>query len=188
MMDKKRIIMDGIEQDWLNRGVFVHPTARIYGTVEIGNGVEIGPYCVIGDQAQIKDGYKTMPIGKVKIGAGTVIKAHCHISSGSFSQTVIGENCFIMGGVHIGHDCRIGDNVIITEGAKIAGEVTIDDEVNIGLGALIHQKTTIPARCMIGMGAVVTKKAADQMRYAETWVGNPARKLGMNRKWLNMEI
>lgn len=187
-MDKKRIIMDGIEQDWLNRGVFVHPTARIYGTVEIGNGVEIGPYVVIGDQPQIKNGYKTQPIGKVKIGAGTVIKAHAHISSGSFDVTEIGENCFIMGAVHIGHDCKIGNNVILTEGAKIAGEVHICDYANIGLGALIHQGVLIPAKCMIGMGSVVTKKAAAQMRHAETWAGNPARKLGMNRKWLNQEI
>lgn len=178
------MIMDGIEKDWLNRNVFVHPTARIYGNVVIEDGVEIGPFCVIGDQAQMKEGYKTMPIGKVKIGAGTVIKAHCHISSGSFGQTVIGENCFIMGGVHIGHDCQIGNDVIITEGAKIAGDVIIENEANIGLGALIHQKTTIPARCMIGMGAVITKKSAEQMRYAETWVGSPAYKVGMNKKYV----
>lgn len=178
------MIMDGIEKDWLNRNVFVHPTARIYGNVVIEDGVEIGPFCVIGDQAQIANGYHTMPIGRVKIGSGTVVKAHCHISSGSFGVTEIGQNCFIMGGVHIGHDCRISDNVILTEGAKIAGEVTIDSEANIGLGVLIHQKVTIPARCMIGMGAVVTKKAADEMRYAETWAGNPARKLGMNKKYV----
>ena len=178
------MIMDGIEKDWLNRNVFVHATARIYGNVEIADGVEIGPFCVVGDQAQMKDGYKTMPIGKVKIGAGTVVKSHCHISSGSFGYTVIGDNCFIMGGVHIGHDCQIGNDVIITEGAKISGDVIIENEANIGLGALIHQKTTIPARCMIGMGTVVTKKAAERMRYAETWVGNPARKLGMNKKYI----
>lgn len=177
-------MIDGLEQEWLNRNIFVHPTARIYGNVVIGEGVEIGPFCVIGDQPQIRNGYKTTPIGKVIIGPGTVIKAHCHISSGSFGNTVIGQNCFIMGAVHIGHDCQIGNDVILTEGAKIAGEVVIGDEANIGLGALIHQKTTIPARCMIGMGAVVTKKAAEQMRYAETWVGNPARKLGMNKKYV----
>lgn len=182
------MVIDGVQQDWLNRNVFVHPTARIYGNVSIADGVEIGPYCVIGDQAQIKNGYKTQPIGKVVIGAGTVIKAHCHISSGSSDVTGIGENCFIMGGVHIGHDCKIGNNVILTEGAKIAGEVYICDYANIGLGALIHQGVLIPAKCMIGMGAVVTKKAAAQMQHAETWAGNPARKLGMNRKWLNMEL
>lgn len=177
------MMYDKTEQDWYDQNIIIHRTAVIYGPVEIGPGVEIGPYCVIGDQAQIQNGYATMPIGKVRIGAGTVIKAHCHISSGSIGYTEIGENCFIMGAVHIGHDCKIGDNVILTEGAKIAGEVNIGDYTNIGLGALIHQKIAIPAKCMIGMGAVVTKKASAEMRHAETWVGNPAKKLGMNKKW-----
>ena len=182
------MILDSVQVDWMERGVFVHPTARIYGMVEIGSGCEIGAFCVIGDQAQIKNAYNTMPIGKVVIGPGTVIKPHCHISSGSFDVTRIGRECFVMGGVHIGHDCEIGDHVILTEGAKIAGEVKIGDYANIGMGALLHQSIYIPAKCMIGMGAVVTKKAAAEMKHAETWAGNPARKLGINRKWLNNGI
>lgn len=175
------MIADG--KNWIDEGVIVHPTAVIIGDVKIGKGSYISPYAVIGDQAQIKDNNIDMPIGKVTIGQNTHIGPHCHISSGSVQNTVIGSNCYIMGRVHIGHDCVIGNSVILSEGAILSGHVEIRESVNVGIGAKFHQFSKIPEKCMIGMGAVVTKKAAAQMKTAETWVGNPAKLLGKNKRW-----
>lgn len=178
------MIRDNIEKDWLDRNIFIHPTAKIYPGVVIENGVEIGPYAVIGKRAQIKNGYDNLPVGKVTIKTGAKIGPHCQIDSGSFRHTVIGENAFVMGNVHVGHDCEIGKEVVLSQGAILSGEVRIGDYTNIGIGAVIHQQIAIPAKCMLGMGAVLTKKAALQMRHAETWAGNPAKKLGPNKKWI----
>jgi UDP-N-acetylglucosamine acyltransferase len=170
-------------KQWAKLGVTVSSLAVIYPGVKIGEGCYIDDFAVIGDPAQIKDGFTNMPVGKVVIGRNTHIGAHCHISSGSEFNTVIGDHCFIMGRVHIGHDCVIGHDVVLSEGAILSGHVEIGDKANVGIGATFHQFVKIPEKCMIGMAAVVTKKAAASMGKMETWAGNPAKKLGINKKW-----
>ncbi len=41
--------------------------------------------------------------------------------------TKIGNNCLIMIGVHIGHDCIIGNNVVFSNNVTFAGHCRIDD-------------------------------------------------------------
>ncbi len=84
----------------------IHPTAIIGKDVEIGDGVNIGPYTVIE--------------GKVKIGDGTKIGPHCHI----LGRTTIGKNNEIHASVVIGdYPQDVNFNPDETEG----GEVIIGD-------------------------------------------------------------
>ena len=157
---------------------FVHPTAIIADNVIIGDNCYIGPYCIIGAPPEWKGREED---GKgVIIGNGTRITGHVTIDSGAENRTIIGDNCYIMKGVHIGHDCQIQDNVTISCHALIGGHTIIGDGANIGLGAIAHQKVLIPNGCMIGMGAVITKKT--EMKPNSKYVGNPARYLSPNVK------
>lgn len=156
----------------------IHPSAIIYPNVEIGPNVIIGPLCIIGAPAEWK-GHEGED-GGVFIGENTRITGLVTIDSGTKSMTTIGGDCYLMKGVHIGHDASIGDNVTIACGAKIGGHAVICHENNIGLNAVIHQQVCVPFGCMIGMGTIVTKKT--ELQPYSKYVGNPARYLSPNNK------
>lgn len=153
----------------------IHPTALIAEGVVIGKGNTIGPYCVIGFPAEWK-GKETS--GKVVIGDNNTITGLVTIDSGTANPTLIGNNCYLMKGVHIGHDAIIFSDVTISCGAKVGGHAVIKDACNIGLNAVIHQKQEIAKGCMIGMAAVVTKKLITEP--FKTYAGNPAKLIGDN--------
>lgn len=156
---------------------YIHPTAIIYDNVEIGDNVYIGPYCIIGAPPEWK-GHEQDSKGVV-IGDNTRITGHVTIDSGAIDKTVIGCSCYIMKGVHIGHDAFISNCCTLSCHSIVGGHTHIGDETNIGLGAIIHQNINIPPGCMIGMGAIITKKT--EMQPNSKYVGNPARYLSHNK-------
>ena len=157
---------------------YIHPTAVVYPGVIIGDNCHIGAYCIIGSHAEWKGRENEMK--GVCIGNNVRITGHVTIDSGVITKTVIGNDCYIMKGVHIGHDAIIQDNVTLSCHSIIGGHSVVMFDTNIGLGAIIHQKTCIPSGCMIGMGTVVTKKT--EMKPNSKYVGNPARYLSENIK------
>jgi UDP-N-acetylglucosamine acyltransferase len=161
----------------------IHPTAIIYSNVRLGDNITIGPYCVIGAPPEHRDHYHAGRDRGVIIHDGTVLAKAVVIDSGIEEPTRIGKNCFLMSGSHVGHDADIRSGVTLAPKACIGGHAVIDTEANIGMGAVVHQRATVHHRCMIGMGAVVTMKASMNMEPLQTWAGNPARFVGMNKKW-----
>lgn len=157
---------------------FIHPTAIIADNVVIGDNCYVGPYCLIGEPAEWK-GREHESKGVI-IGNNVRITGHVTIDSGVDKPTVIHDWCYIMKGVHIGHDAIIRKNVTLSCHALIGGHSIISHDVNIGLGAIVHQKIIVPPGCMIGMGTVVTKKT--EMQRNSKYVGNPARYLSPNIK------
>ena len=65
----------------------IHPTTVIQGEVDIAEGAEIGPYCLIQ--------------GKVKIGKGTIVEGHVSLGS-RYGILEIGENNHFLPGAAIG--------------------------------------------------------------------------------------
>lgn len=156
----------------------IHPTAIIYPNVELGDNITIGAYCIIGAPPENKATWG-QPSKGVLIADNTIITGHCTIDAGVYKNTVIGFNCFIMKGVHIGHDSLIGANVTISPHVVIGGHCTIWNNVNMGIGSMVHQKCEVAEGCMIGMGAVITKKT--QTNPNCVYVGSPARYLRENK-------
>lgn len=129
--------------------VYIGSGVMIYNGSRISDGVKIYHASVIGAIPNSYD-YKGENT-TVEIGAGTIIKEHTLISKGTKHnyKTVIGENCFIMDHVHIGHDVIIGNNVILTVGVSISGHVEIGDFANIGGMTGVHQFCRIGKYCMV---------------------------------------
>lgn len=155
----------------------IHPTAQINTNVIIGENVEIGPYCIIGFPAEIKNGYPLENLGVI-IGDNTILTGHVTIDGGSIQPTIIGNNCFFMKSVHIGHDCHIEDNVVLSAHSVLAGHVRVCKNSNVGIGSLFHQFSLIGGGSMIGMGSVITKKSI--IEPFSKMVGNPSKKIGEN--------
>ncbi len=82
----------------------VHPSAIVAPSAQIGDGVAIGPFCVIGAEA--------------RIGTGTVLADHVSVAAGA----VIGANGLIHAGVRIGRKVEIGDRVILQPNVVIGGD------------------------------------------------------------------
>ncbi|HEV3408759.1 MAG TPA: acyl-ACP--UDP-N-acetylglucosamine O-acyltransferase [Chthoniobacterales bacterium] len=121
-------------------GTVVQSHVVLEGRVRIGEGNLIGHGCVIGAPPQDLS-FRREANSRVEIGARNVIREHCTIHRGTTegSATLIGEDNFLMAGVHVGHNCRIGNGVIIANSCLLAGYVQIDDRAFIGGGTTFHQ-------------------------------------------------
>jgi UDP-N-acetylglucosamine acyltransferase len=102
----------------------IDPTARIADGARIGKGVEIGPFCMIGPQVELKDGARLLSYvsvtGVTTIGEGTVV--YPFTSLGTPPQSV-----HYRGGatkLHIGANCQIRENVTMNTGTEDGGGVT----------------------------------------------------------------
>ena len=49
--------------------------------------------------------------------------------------TEIGNDCMLMIGAHVAHDCKVGDHVVMVNYSAIAGHCTVGDHVTIGAQA-----------------------------------------------------
>jgi UDP-N-acetylglucosamine acyltransferase len=159
-----------------NKG-FIHPTAIIHPNVVLGENVYIGPYSIIGYPAEMREDFYESEYS-VLISDNTIITGNCTIDAGFKENTVIGRNCFIMKGVHIGHDSIIEDNVTLSAHAVLAGHVRVCQSSNIGINSSIHQFSLIGHGSMVGMGSIVTKKSV--CKPFDKIVGSPAKSIGEN--------
>lgn len=124
--------------------------AVIEGEVTIGPGNRIGHGTIIGTPPQDL-GYTEKIRSRVEIGARNVIREHCTIHRGAVegSATTIGDDNFLMVGVHVGHNGVIGNKVIIANNVLMAGHVTIDDQAFIGGGTTFHQHMRVGRLVMV---------------------------------------
>ena len=159
-------------------GNLIHKTADIkWENVELGQGNKIGPFCVLGGDAEHKYYSST---GKIKIGNNNVFHTSVNVSMPTClsSVTTIGNNCTFMSSSIIHHDSIIEDDVIISSNVSVGGSVIIMRGANIGMNAAIHQFKVIGAFTMIGMQACVIKGSVATP--GRKLVGVPIRDIGSN--------
>lgn len=123
----------------------------IEGDVAIGKKNIIFPFAVIG---QIPQDLKFRgEKSKIVIGDNNRIREHVTIHPGTQDGamvTSVGNNCLLMVGSHVAHDCVVGDNVIMANNATLAGHVQVGDNVVIGGLSAVHQFVRIGKNAMIG--------------------------------------
>ena len=123
----------------IGKNVTIYPFAYIEGDVEIGDDCVIYPYVSIMNGTRLGRGNKVFQntvLGAVPqdfnykgdpshliIGNGNIIRENVVINRATFSdgKTVIGNNNFLMEGVHVSHDTKIGNGCVFGYGTKIAG-------------------------------------------------------------------
>ena len=149
-------------------GVSIGDFAIVEEDVVIGAGSRLEPYVYVkrwttlGERNQISAGtvLGTDPLDKgftgprsyLRIGNGNIIREHYTISRGTApeSETVIGDENYIMTSGHIAHNCRIGNRAVIASCALVAGYVDVEDQAFISGGVVIHQYSRIGRLAMIG--------------------------------------
>lgn len=144
----------------------IGPNVTIYSGTRIGKNCKVFPGAVIGAVPQdLKFGgeYTT-----VEIGDNTVIRECVTIHRGTTDRktTKVGNNCLIMGYVHIAHDCILGDHVILANYVGLSGHVTIDDYAILEGKAGAQQFIRIGAHSFVAGASQIRKDVPPFVRAA----------------------
>jgi UDP-N-acetylglucosamine acyltransferase len=134
--------------------IFVHPTSVVSPKAQLGEGVWVGPHCVIGDKAEI--GRNTRFEGNIQILGSTKIGESCLFSP----FTVIGGEPQDVGYRQEETKVRIGDRNIFREFITIhRGTVKGDGETVVGAGGYFMAYSHIAHDCQVGNEVVFTNAA-----------------------------
>ena len=193
--------------------VNVHATAIVENGAELAEGVEVGPYAVIGAKVRVGRGTSigahavlagntslgadnrifpfssigTEPQDKkyagedtqLVIGDGNLFREHCLINTGTVQGggvTRIGSNNWIMGYVHVAHDCVVGSNTILANAVQLAGHVQVADHAIIGGMSAVHQFVRVGVHTMCGGGTILLQDLPPYVMCS----GNPAQAHGVH--------
>jgi UDP-N-acetylglucosamine acyltransferase len=144
-------------------GAVIGDGTTVAGNALIATGARIGKDCKIHHGAVIGHSPQDLKYADepttCEVGDRTVIREYAtlHRGTGESGRTTVGSDCFLMGYVHIAHDCEVGSHVIMSNAAMMAGHATVEDWVIIGGITPIHQFTRIGCHAMIGGGVRVPK-------------------------------
>ena len=142
------VIGDNVKID---EGTILKSHVVIDGNTTIGKNNIIFPFATVGLVPQ--DLKFAGEQSQLIIGDNNAIREHVTIHLGTQDGgmiTKIGNNCLLMVGVHIAHDCLIGNNVILANNATLAGHVHVGNNVVIGGLSAVHQFVRIGGGAMIG--------------------------------------
>src|ERR1035437_4640273 len=183
----------------LGAGVSVGPYSIIGEHVEIGDNTSVGPHVVISGHTRIgRDNriFQFNSIGEVpqdkkyageptclEIGDRNTIREFCTFNLGTAQDvgvTRLGDDNWIMGYVHIAHDCQVGNYTIFANNATLAGHVHVGDWAILGGFTGVHQFCRIGAHTMTAISTVVVQDIPPYVMAA----GNSASPYGINAEGL----
>jgi len=144
----------------LAAGVEIRPHALVTGRTRIGERTRVFPFAVLGEEPQDKS--FSDEATELVIGADNVLREHVTIHVGTAKgggSTRIGDDNFIMNGVHVAHDVQIGSHVILASQVAIAGHAEIHDFAVIGGLSGIHQHARVGESAMVAAISGVTLDA-----------------------------
>src|SRR5580700_11558449 len=135
----------------------IDPTARVADGARLGDGVEIGPFCIVGSNVELTRGVRlishvSVP-GVTTIGEGTVVYPFCSLGTppqsvhyrGGATRLVIGARCELREGVtmNIGTEdgggvTSVGTRCFFMVGSHVGHDCCVGDAVtfanNVSLG------------------------------------------------------
>ena len=122
----------------------IHPTAIVHPNANIARGVDIGPYCLVGEN--------------VSIGKGTVLQAHVVING----WTSLGEDCEIYPFATLGASSqdrkytgeraftKIGNRTVLREYVSVQRATGEDQVTAVGDDCLLLAYVHIAHNCILG--------------------------------------
>ena len=140
----------------IGAGSHIGANTIIWRGTTIGANNRIFPFCSLGGEPQDKK-FRGED-SRLMIGDNNTIREYCFFNRGTIGgglETRIGNGNWIMGYVHVAHDCHIADNTVVANCAQFAGHVMLGAGAVVGGGALFHQFLRIGALAMVGGGEAV---------------------------------
>lgn len=131
----------------------IHETAIVHPNADVARGVDIGPYCIVGD--------------KVKIGKGTRLQSHVVVNG----WTEIGEDCDIFPFATIGASSqdrkytgeraftRVGNRTVLREYVSVQRATGEDESTVVGDDCLLLAYVHIAHNCVVGNNVTMSNLA-----------------------------
>jgi UDP-N-acetylglucosamine acyltransferase len=177
----------------IETGCVIGDYCEVRAHAVIGKGTLMGPRNQIGYGAVIgaepQDyGYKG---GRswVEIGSGNRIREYVtiHRASKEESATSIGDDNFLMGGVHAGHDVEIGNHAILANNTLLSGYVKVEDGAFLGGATIVHQHTRIGRLAITRGGTRLGKDVPPFFMATDTNLVSGINRIGLRRAGFSQE-
>ncbi len=186
------IVSEGVV---LGDNVKIGPYCIVGDEVSLGDGVELISHVVVEGLTSIGANTRIFPFASIghipqdlkyageksrlEVGQNCIIREQVTINPGTQGGgmlTSVGNNCLLMVGAHVAHDCMIKDHVILVNNATLAGHVEIGEFAIVGGLSAVHQFVRIGRHVMIGGMSGVEN---DVIPYGSV-LGNRAQLIGLN--------
>ena len=167
----------------------IHAGAVVTKYAVLGDRVVVHPFAVVGGDPQYLKFDRATP-SAARVGAGTVLREYVTINRSIHAgqATIVGENCFLMSGAHVAHDCAVGNNVVLANNVLLAGHVGVGDFSFIGGGAAVHQFTRIGEGVMVGGLSRITRDLAPFTIVAERDEVSGLNLVGLKRRGFPRDV
>ncbi len=146
-------VIDGLVR--IGRGTKLYHGVYVTGWTDIGEGCVFHPGVIVGHEPQ--DVKYHGERSYCRVGRNCVFREHVTVHRGTIpeSTTSVGDDCFLLAGSHVAHNCTIGNRVTLINNVLLAGHVEVANRVTMGGGAVVHQFVRIGELSMIpGIGRV----------------------------------
>lgn len=185
----------------IGSGVTIYPFVYIEDDVVVGDGCVIYPFVSIMSGSTLgkrNKVYQATVIGavpqdfnyrgdttRVEIGDDNVIRENVVINRATYGDgvTTIGNNNFILEGVHISHDTMVGDRCVFGYGAKVAGNCEIHDSAILSSNVIANPGVRVGRAAMVSSGCRISKDVPPYI----VANGNPTRYGGLNSQVLSSQ-
>lgn len=156
------------------------PSVYVMGSTQMGNRNNCLHGASIGGGPQdinFKDPHTSLTIGD-----DNHIGEHATLHRGSTSgKTTIGNGNYLMGNIHVGHDCHLGNQIIMANDSKLGGFTTIEDKVILSAAAGVHQHCRIGQMVIVGALIRVTQDVLPYAMAASNEGLNGLNRIGLKR-------
>jgi UDP-N-acetylglucosamine acyltransferase len=156
----------------------IHPTAIVEDGAKLGDGVRIGPYCLVGAEAEIGEGCElkshVVVAGRTTIGARAKIYPFASVGhapqdlkyAGEASTLTIGADCIIREGVTInpgtaggGLKTIIGDRCAFLANSHVGHDSKVGNNVVLSNNVMLAGHVTVGDFAIFGGGSAVIQFA-----------------------------
>lgn len=137
-------------------GVTIESGCRLIASVTVRSGTTLGSETVVYEGAVLgglpQHANLTSTPGTISIGERNILREHVTVHRPMHEENVtsIGNDCMLMVGAHVAHDCHVGNNVILTNGAMLGGHVEVGDRACLGGNSAVHQFCRVGRLAMVG--------------------------------------
>ena len=170
----------------IGAGTVVESHARIggqFGEVVIGDNNHIQHGAVLGGPPQdlsYKDHYTRLEIGDDNR-IGEFVSMHLGSDKGG-GVTRVGNNNFLMGYCHLGHDCQLADDIVMTNMVQCSGHTIIERNAVLSGDSGTTQFVRIGEYAFLAGCTVVNKDVAPYTIAQGTWgVMRAANRVALKR-------
>lgn len=148
----------------IERGVVIGDHCEIHSFVSLREGTRLGNNnqifegCVIGAVPQ-DHARQVESMGEVHIGNGNIFREHVVINRSLSTDHVtrVGDQNFLMEGVHLAHDVELGNRNVVGFGSKLIPDCRVADDVFIGALSVLNKGCHVGRLSFLSTRSIIYK-------------------------------